>query len=331
MWLPSSNVARRVVISIALAWTIIIAGLLSWNISNEMLATKEQAVDQARTIFQEFLLTRFWNSTHGGIYVITDERTPPNPYLIDDPLRDITTVDGMILTKMNPSYMTRQISQIAQEQGKYVFNICSLDPIRPENTADSWETKALLSFERGTQEFFEAVTLNNGIKSFKYMGPLKIEGSCLRCHTKYGSQVGDIHGGISITMSADSVISSRNRHISYLVGAYFIIWFFGMLGLWFAFNKIDVQDKEKEIIIHKLEETLGEIKKLSGMLPICSSCNKIRDDKGYWQMLEKYISSHSEAQFSHGICPDCAQHLYPDLAEKVMKKKEGSKSGNDNS
>jgi hypothetical protein len=61
------------------------------------------------------------------------------------------------------------------------------------------------------------------------------------------------------------------------------------------------------------EKALQEIKILSGFLPICSSCKKIRDDKGYWNQIEVYIRDHSEAEFSHGICPDCAKKLYSDL------------------
>lgn len=63
----------------------------------------------------------------------------------------------------------------------------------------------------------------------------------------------------------------------------------------------------------KLEKALIEIKQLSGLLPICASCKKIRDDKGYWNQIEAYISQHSEAQFSHSVCPECAEKLYPDL------------------
>ena len=70
---------------------------------------------------------------------------------------------------------------------------------------------------------------------------------------------------------------------------------------------------EREKIIADLQSALNEIKKLSGMLPICASCKKIRDDKGYWNQLEDYISKHSEAVFSHGICPECAKKLYPEF------------------
>lgn len=65
----------------------------------------------------------------------------------------------------------------------------------------------------------------------------------------------------------------------------------------------------------QLVKALEEVKALSGMLPICASCKKIRDDQGYWNQLEEYITRHSEAVFTHGICPDCAEKLYPGLTD----------------
>jgi PAS domain S-box-containing protein len=64
---------------------------------------------------------------------------------------------------------------------------------------------------------------------------------------------------------------------------------------------------------NKLQDALAQIKTLSGLLPICAGCKKIRDDNGYCNQIEKYIGDHSEAEFSHGICPDCVRKLYPDL------------------
>ena len=75
-------------------------------------------------------------------------------------------------------------------------------------------------------------------------------------------------------------------------------------------TKRDLQQKTIE-----LQDALDLVKLLSGYLPICASCKKIRDDKGYWQAVESYISSHSEAKFSHGICPDCIQKLYPEFSD----------------
>jgi len=97
------------------------------------------------------------------------------------------------------------------------------------------------------------------------------------------------------------------KHLSYLVGV-----------------GVDISarvktEKEKENLINKLQETISEVKQLSGLLPICASCKNIRDDKGYWKQIESYIKEHSEAEFSHGICPDCAKKLYPELDLKFME------------
>ena len=71
---------------------------------------------------------------------------------------------------------------------------------------------------------------------------------------------------------------------------------------------------ELEARVQDLEAALAKVKLLSGFLPICASCKKIRDDEGYWHQVEAYVRDHSEAEFSHGICPDCVKQLYPDLS-----------------
>ncbi|MBI5374703.1 MAG: response regulator [Candidatus Schekmanbacteria bacterium] len=78
-------------------------------------------------------------------------------------------------------------------------------------------------------------------------------------------------------------------------------------------------EEEKEKLIKDLRDALGKIKTLSGMLPICASCKKIRDDKGYWNQIESYLRDHSEAEFSHGICPECAEKFYPDYYKGEKK------------
>ena len=72
---------------------------------------------------------------------------------------------------------------------------------------------------------------------------------------------------------------------------------------------------EKEKLISELQNALNNIRTLKGLLPICASCKKIRDDEGYWNQIESYIRDHSEAEFSHGICPECAKKFYPDYID----------------
>lgn len=74
-------------------------------------------------------------------------------------------------------------------------------------------------------------------------------------------------------------------------------------------------EEEREHLIHELKKSLEQVKLLSGFIPICASCKKIRDDQGFWTQVESYISKHSEAQFSHSICPDCCRKLYPEFCD----------------
>jgi PAS domain S-box-containing protein len=74
-------------------------------------------------------------------------------------------------------------------------------------------------------------------------------------------------------------------------------------------------ETEREELIQELRKALASIKTLSGLIPICSACKKIRNDRGYWQQVDDYVREHSEATFSHGLCGDCARRLYPEFAE----------------
>lgn len=75
-------------------------------------------------------------------------------------------------------------------------------------------------------------------------------------------------------------------------------------------NELEFRIQKRTEELHK---ALNEVKTLQGILPICSNCKKVRDDKGYWNQIEGYIQKHSDAQFSHGICPECTEKLYPNL------------------
>jgi len=86
-------------------------------------------------------------------------------------------------------------------------------------------------------------------------------------------------------------------------------------------------ERERERLIAELQAALAEIKTLSGLLPICASCKKIRDDKGYWAQIETYIQKHSDAKFSHGICPDCFERLYPELVDEHLHVDTESRAG----
>jgi len=79
--------------------------------------------------------------------------------------------------------------------------------------------------------------------------------------------------------------------------------------------------KEREAMIAELQNALNKVKTLNGLIPICASCKKIRDDRGYWQEVEAYLSQHSDAKFTHGLCQECLQKLYPDQYENILKRR----------
>jgi len=88
-----------------------------------------------------------------------------------------------------------------------------------------------------------------------------------------------------------------------------VIYFYSRLS-----EELDNSRLVLEKLNGELQAALDEIQELSGLLPICSACKKIRDDQGYWNQIDHYIAEHAKVQFSHSICPDCAESLYPDIA-----------------
>lgn len=94
----------------------------------------------------------------------------------------------------------------------------------------------------------------------------------------------------------------------------------GVEGIARDITELKTAQEAQKKLIGELRDAMAKIRTLSGMLPICSSCKKIRDDKGYWKRLEAYIYEHTDAQLSHGLCPDCVKKLYPSYASKEMTK-----------
>jgi len=122
-----------------------------------------------------------------------------------------------------------------------------------------------------------------------------------------------------LQLKANSVVVKW--HIFFTVNALIIF-----VVLWYlALSQVKRRQTQEERIklIEKLKENLAKVKALSGMLPICASCKKVRDDEGYWNQIESYIQDHSEAEFTHGICPECTKKLYPELYEDELEQTPG--------
>ncbi|MBI9104803.1 MAG: hypothetical protein JEY99_20470 [Spirochaetales bacterium] len=97
------------------------------------------------------------------------------------------------------------------------------------------------------------------------------------------------------------------------VSSIFVVFFIGIQLVVVIFTKyINDNENAQEELIFKLKKSLSEVRTLQGFLPICSSCKRIRDDKGYWNQIESYIREHTDTEFSHSLCPECATEMYPD-------------------
>ncbi len=305
---------------VIILWTLTMTSLCIWDIKNERNQTSELLKIQTRALFQQINTSRSWNASHDGVYVPVTSKTQPNPYL-EDPKRDVTTKSGMKLTKINPAFMTRQIGEIAEEKDEVWFHLTSTKPIRPANAADQWELKALKLFTLGGLEFSEFIKNKEEKTHFRYMAPLWIEKSCLKCHGKYGYKMGDLRGGLSVTVKTASILSIQNKAIINSSITYLCIWIFGIIGISIGYRLLKHEEIRRIGIISELQESLSQIKVLSGLLPICSKCKNIRDDKGYWNKIEIYIEDHSTALFSHGLCPKCEEKFYGDQEWFKKKKK----------
>ena len=95
-----------------------------------------------------------------------------------------------------------------------------------------------------------------------------------------------------------------------------VLYFFLFRPLRLQIDRCRRAEAEKDVLIRELRAALAEVDTLQGIIPICASCKKIRDDEGFWHQVEAYVSAHSKALFTHGICPECMKRLYPKQHER---------------
>lgn len=143
------------------------------------------------------------------------------------------------------------------------------------------------------------------------------------CHTEYCALTRVVNGAKIYTCESKKKNNNENRYFLVTATPYFDSDR-KMAGVIETFQDITAQkhlQHENEELINDLQETLEKVKLLRGILPICASCKKIKNDQGVWKRVEDYIANHSEAKFSHGICPDCTERLYPGISLSVQKSK----------
>jgi PAS domain S-box-containing protein len=212
-------------------WTLVVAGLLTKEFIDIKAYTFEIALNTARAHLNKDASFRLWGAVHGGVYIPVMEDIQPNPYLARFAERDIITPSGRRLTLMNPEYMLRHLNETFSDLYGVAGHITSLTPLRPENGADVWETKALHTFESGAKEVIEAVSTNNDPPVLRLMQPLYVKPECMKCHGHQGYKLGDIRGGLGISLPMAPFLKHSRDQLLVHTLSLVCLWIMGCVGL----------------------------------------------------------------------------------------------------
>ena len=240
-------VLLRNYVLIALTWAILCFLSTYWNIATEKDKTLELAQKEAMTVFDKDQAFRFWATDHEGIYVPITEKTPPNEYLSHILERDLVTPSGKRLTLMNPAYMLRQVMSHYATLYSTNGRITSLKTLNPINKPDAWETKALQEFNDGRKEKIMEVTLIEGNQFLRFMKPMYTKVGCLKCHAHQGYKLGDVRGGVSVSIPLAIYREIETRSILQLYISHLFFFFSGISVIIFTYYR------SKKRIIERLE------------------------------------------------------------------------------
>lgn len=257
-----AKLMQRWLWELLLLWTVISGLGLFFDLRQESSEAEESARIEVRAHLNEHVQIREWAAIHGGVYVPVDQYTKANPYLeglvVD---RDITTPSGVQLTLINPAYLTRQLLEIGRRHGHpFRVRLTSLRPINPANSADPWERNALASFEHGVEEI-SSVDLLNEQAYMRLMQPLTVKNACLQCHADQGYQVGDIRGGISVSVPMKPHFDVANEHKKHILVIHISIWLIGCLGIFIGMRRFLRRLHENAMLqttLHKLSSALEQ-------------------------------------------------------------------------
>ena len=202
------------------------------------------AKQEAITSVNKDIAYRSWVSSHGGVYVKVDKRTPPNPYLANIKDRDFT-IFGRDYTLMNPAYTLSQMMKDYSKLYGVKTKITSKMLLNPKNRPDSWETVALDKIEQTSKKYIELASIQDA-EYMRLMSPLVTKKTCLKCHAFQGYKVGDIRGGVSVSIPMKPLYKDA-RDNSLLIGFLFIIiWFVGLVAIFLLSKKLYTYINEKE-------------------------------------------------------------------------------------
>ncbi len=224
MWLNGS-VGRKLGYLITGVLTVIFVVATIWFDNAAHRNLEKSLHQQARVLYEQIVLTRRWNASYGGVYVRKLPGVETNKYLYEvgpghgeksTVVPEITDKKGNVYTLKNPALMSRELAELTARNAGIRFHLTSLRTINPNNAPDDFEKRSLQQFENGLKETFEFST-QDGKHYYRFMAPLYVERGCLGCHGFQGYKVGDVRGGISLTLPMDGelefVTSTGDRFI----------------------------------------------------------------------------------------------------------------------
>ncbi len=190
------------------------------------------------------------------MYVPVDATNAPNPYL-KVAERDVRTPSGRLLTLMNPAYMTRQVH--ATPGLESIARLTSIRPLNPVNEPDDWEREALAALERGATEVSAVVDLG-GRPHARLIRPLRVEASCLKCHAVQGYRLGDLRGGISVTVPVGEIWADQKQQARGVLLGCAAVWLMGLMGIVVGSRDVRREIVEREATLERLRTSEGRLR-----------------------------------------------------------------------
>jgi len=215
---------------LAFIWTVAVGGLFLWNNHLSSVHTDDMARVDAINAFNKDQALRIWSANHGGVYMFVGGDVEPSPYLEHIEDRDAMTDSGRLLTLVNPATMLRQIMDEYAELYGVKGRLVSNTPLNPDNETDTWEAKAIETFEQGAKEA-EEITSIGGQPHYRLIRPMVATARCLKCHRIQGYKVGDVLGGVGITVPMDTYHRRLERILTGNAMSHGLTWLLGIIGL----------------------------------------------------------------------------------------------------
>ncbi len=309
MPMPQIQFVKLVFAGLLLFWTL--AVITAFFMAREYIQQSkfDLVKSMARMSLQKDVAYRHLFASLDRIYVPRQPGVEANPFL-NFPQKELVTKEGIHLVQLNPTYMTRLFYEMdSRDAANARASLVSLRPVNSQNAPDQWQEKTLKSFRKGKQKASTIQETGNG-RHLRLMQPLKIGQDCLRCHAKQGYEMGDIRGGISLSMPLSHYKNSLQKDQRILTMGLGLVWMAGVFGMGFLGRQLAHRVRERDQYSARLQH-------LSLHDPLTGLYNRFAFDHEDDHMYEDKKTKRQPGlhQIHLQILP-CSARFYPDLLSK---------------